>query len=127
VVASRRARAPKFVPHLISCLDHCWLLTADPGCKRVAPMIAGGGVGGPSDGEIVLSDADAALLVSTSPASTGPRVRPPGVPRGCSHTKPGTLLTCQIPVHTWAEWSEDAPGFVEIELVGHKGGNSTDE
>ena len=47
--------------------------------------------------------------------------------RGRSHTKPGTLLKSQIPVRTWAEWSENMPGFVEIDLVGHEGGNSFGE
>jgi hypothetical protein len=47
--------------------------------------------------------------------------------RGRSHTKPGTLLKSQIPIRTWAEWSEDLPGFVEIDLVGHEGGNSSGE
>ena len=47
--------------------------------------------------------------------------------KGRSHTKPGTLLKSQIPIRTWADWSEDQPGFVEIDLVGHEGGNSSGE
>ena len=47
--------------------------------------------------------------------------------RGRSHTKPGTLLKSQIPIRTWSEWAEDTPGFVEIDLVGHEGGNSFGE
>lgn len=38
------------------------------------------------------------------------------------HTKPGTLLKHQIPVRTWAEWTEDRPGFCEMDLVDHSGG-----
>jgi hypothetical protein len=49
------------------------------------------------------------------------------VPRGRCHTKPGTLLKSQIPIWTWAEWSENRPGFVKINLVGHEVGNSTGE
>jgi hypothetical protein len=37
-------------------------------------------------------------------------------------TKPGTLLKQRIPVRTWADWSEDRPGFCEIDLVDHSGG-----
>ena len=37
-------------------------------------------------------------------------------------TKPGTLLKHQIPVKTFADWDDAAPGFVEIDLVGHDGG-----
>lgn len=39
-----------------------------------------------------------------------------------SHTKPGTLLKHQIPIRTFAEWDEQQPGFVEIDLVAHDGG-----
>jgi len=30
-------------------------------------------------------------------------------------------------VRTWADWDDNVPGFVEIDLVGHEGGNSTGE
>ncbi|MGH9932529.1 MAG: transposase, partial [Pyrinomonadaceae bacterium] len=42
--------------------------------------------------------------------------------RGRSGTKPGTLLKKQIPIRTFAEWDDQQPGFVEIDLVGHDGG-----
>lgn len=38
-------------------------------------------------------------------------------------TKPGTLLKSQIPIRTWADWDENQPGFVEMDLVGHDGGD----
>ena len=37
---------------------------------------------------------------------------------GVAGTKPGTLLKKQIPIRTFAEWDEQRPGFVEIDLVG---------
>ena len=37
-------------------------------------------------------------------------------------TKPGTLLKHQIPIRTWADWTEDKPGFCEMDLVDHSGG-----
>jgi len=43
--------------------------------------------------------------------------------KGRSHTKPGTLLKNQIPIRTFSEWDEKRPGFVEIDLVGHEGGD----
>ena len=39
-------------------------------------------------------------------------------------TKPGSLLKSQIPVRTWADWDDAQPGFVEIDLVSHDGGNT---
>jgi integrase-like protein len=130
VVQPRRARAPKFPPHVIACLATCWVLLRAPTGKRLAPMLE---VVVPllrRDGDIVLSDDEAALLVSMSPASIDRHLAPERnrlVSRGRSHTKPGTLLKSQIPIRTWADWSEDKPGFVEIDLVGHEGGNSSGE
>ncbi|MEW5814499.1 MAG: hypothetical protein AB1798_03755 [Spirochaetota bacterium] len=43
--------------------------------------------------------------------------------KGRSHTNPGSLLKWQVPVRTFADWNEQRPGFFEIDLVGHDGGN----
>lgn len=40
-----------------------------------------------------------------------------------SGTKPGSLLKHQIPIRTFCDWNEDKPGFLEIDLVAHNGGN----
>lgn len=45
--------------------------------------------------------------------------------RGRSGTKPGTLLKHQIPIRTFADWNEAQAGFVEIDLVGHDGGDAS--
>lgn len=47
--------------------------------------------------------------------------------KGRSYTKPGTLLKSQIPMRTFSEWDEKSPGFVEIDLVGHDGGDARGE
>lgn len=47
--------------------------------------------------------------------------------KGKSKTKPGTLLKHQIPIRTFSDWDEQRPGFVEIDLVGHDGGDSRGE
>jgi len=47
--------------------------------------------------------------------------------KGRSHTKPGSLLKSQIPIRRFDEWDEGKPGFVEVDLVGHDGGNSSGE
>jgi hypothetical protein len=43
--------------------------------------------------------------------------------KGRSLTKPGTLLKHQIPIRTFSQWDEAKPGFLEIDMVGHEGGN----
>jgi len=44
-----------------------------------------------------------------------------------SGTKPGSLLKSQIPVRTFSEWNEGAPGFFEVDLVAHDGGDARGE
>jgi len=39
-----------------------------------------------------------------------------------ARTRPATLLKKQIPIRTFAQWEEDEPGFVEVDLVSHDGG-----
>ena len=48
-----------------------------------------------------------------------------GVPRHRGGTKPGTLLKSQIKIRTFADWDDKRPGFEEIDLVQHEGGNSS--
>jgi transposase InsO family protein len=108
----------------------CWAVLRAPAGKRLAPMLP---VLVPilrRDGELDLTDAEAELLSGMSASTIDRRLaehRAKLMPRGRSHTKPGSLLKSQIPVRTWAEWDDAVPGFVEIDLVGHEGGNASGE
>ncbi|MGH7394521.1 MAG: integrase catalytic domain-containing protein [Candidatus Methylomirabilales bacterium] len=42
-------------------------------------------------------------------------------PRGLTTTRPGAWLKHQIPVRTFAEWTDAQPGFLELDLVAHCG------
>jgi len=81
-------------------------------------------------GELKVSDEVRAKLIEISP-STIDRVlaseRKKYKIKGRANTKPGTLLKNQIPVRTFSDWDDKRPGFVEIDLVGHEGGNSSGE
>ena len=126
VVRARTPRAPLYSPQVVSALDLCWRAGRMPAGKRLAPMLA---VLVPllrRDGELDLDDDEAELLVSMSAATIHRRLAGTKVLagfRGVSHTKPGSLLKTQIPIRTWSEWDDVVPGFVEIDLVGHEGGN----
>jgi hypothetical protein len=130
VVRVRVPRTPTYSPRVISALELCWRVARAPAGKRLAPMLP---VLVPllrRDGELDLSDEEAGLLSQMSAATIDRRLAGARVLlelRGKSHTKPGSLLKAQIPIRTWSEWSEDRPGFVEIDLVGHEGGNSFGE
>ena len=43
--------------------------------------------------------------------------------KGRKGTRPGTLLKNSIPIRTFADWDNARPGFTEVDLVGHDGGN----
>ncbi|HVB01386.1 MAG TPA: hypothetical protein VNE42_09015 [Acidimicrobiales bacterium] len=130
VIRPRPGRPPRYGPSVISSLVICWTLSRAPSGKRLAPMLS---VLVPllrRDGELDCSDEDARLLVGMSAATIDRHLAPERaklITRGRSHTKPGSLLKSQIPIRTWAEWTENRPGFVEIDLVGHEGGNATGE
>ena len=96
-----------------------------PAGKRLAPMLGELVMVLRQFGELVISDANAALLVSMSAATIDRRLAPQRRKyqhKGRGATKPGSLLKSQIPVRTWADWDDARPGFVEIDLVSHDGG-----
>ena len=45
--------------------------------------------------------------------------------KGRKGTKPGTLLKHSIPIRTFADWDNTKPGFVEVDLVSHDGGDAS--
>jgi hypothetical protein len=47
--------------------------------------------------------------------------------KGMTHTKPVSSLMGSIPVRTFSEWREVPPGYLQIDLVGHEGGNASGE
>jgi len=129
-VRPRAPRSPTYGPQIIVALVTCWAVLRAPAGKRLAPML---GVLVPilrRDGELDLTDSEATLLCKMSAATIDRRLaadRARLMPRGRSHTKPGSLLKSQIPIRTWADWDDAVPGFVEIDLVGHEGGNASGE
>jgi hypothetical protein len=127
IVRERAPRAPRYGAEVIAALVFCWAVLGAPTGKRLAPVL----------GELVprlrrfneldISEATAAALLGMSAATMDRRLGPARakmLPGGRSHTKPGSLLKSQIPIRTWAEWDDAVPGFVEIDLVGHEGGNA---
>lgn len=101
-----------------------------PAGKRIAPFLGELVPKLRACGELDISDETAASLCSMSAATIDRRLvadRAKLGIRGRSHTKPGSLLKDSIPIRTWAQWDDAVPGFVEIDLVGHEGGNAAGE
>jgi hypothetical protein len=97
-----------------------------PAGKRLAPMLIELVAVLRNFRELTIDERTAALLVSMSAATIDRRLAAERAKyqfRGRSGTKPGSLLKSQIPVRTWAQWDDARPGFVEVDLVCHDGGN----
>ena len=65
-----------------------------------------------------------AQLCRMSPSTIDRLLRPYrrlGGRRPFTTTKPGSLLKNSIPIRTFADWQEDRPGFLEVDLVSHCG------
>lgn len=114
VLKPRAPKVPIYGPVIITALTKCWAVLRAPAGKRLAPMLA---VLVPMlrrEGELDLTDEQAALLCRISAATIDRALMPARakmMPRGRSHTKPGSLLKSQIPVRTWADWDDAVPGF----------------
>jgi len=115
---------------MLAALIFCWAVLGMPAGKRLAPMLSELVAVLRRFGELVIDDDTAALLAGMSAATIDRRLAPERRKhqlKGRSHTKPGSLLKSQIPIRTWADWDDARPGFVEIDLVGHDGGNAAGE
>jgi hypothetical protein len=126
VVAPRSPQPLKYGPDVIAALTICWRVLGMPAGKRLAPMLGELLAVLRHFGELVIDEDTAALLASMSAATIDRRLaneRAKYRPKGRCTTKPGSLLKSQIPVRTWSDWDDARPGFVEIDTVGHDGGN----
>ncbi|MCO4261537.1 transposase family protein [Pseudarthrobacter sp. MDT3-26] len=128
-----RPRPPKPLVYdeaVIDALRFCWAVQGTPCGRLLAAALPDLVPRLRRFEELQIDDGTAGLLLRIAPATIDRRLKADRAkldPRGRSHTKPGTLLKDSIPMRTWAEWDDARPGFVEIDLVGHEGGNSQGE
>jgi hypothetical protein len=130
VARARRPRVPKYGQDVVVALRFCWAVLGGPTGKRLAPVLGELVATLRRFGELDVSDEVAGALTAMSAATMDRRLAPDRAGltlRGRSHTKPGSLLKDAIPIRTWAQWDDALPGFVEIDLVGHEGGNAEGE
>jgi hypothetical protein len=127
---ARKARTPKYDANTVVALRFCWAVLGAPTGKRLAPMMGELVPTLRRFEELAISDDTERALIAMSAATMDRRLaedRAKLALKGRSHTKPGSLLKDQIPIRTWAQWDDAVPGFVEIDLVGHEGGNAVGE
>lgn len=78
-------------------------------------------------GEIKLTHEVREKLLTISPATIDRLLAPVRKRqqfKGRSTTRPGSLLKKNIPIRTYSEWDDRRPGFFEVDLVSHDGGQS---
>lgn len=122
----KRNRPRRYDNRVESALKKIWFLMDCICGKRLAPML--GELIGVLErfGEIELEGEVREKLLNVSAATIDRLLveeRKKQTLRTRSKTKPGTLLKHQIPIRTFSQWDEQKPGFVEMDLVGHEGGD----
>ena len=127
----RKPREPVFTygPEVIDALVVCWAVLDGPSGKILQPALPLLASSLLACGELTVSADVLDQVLAMSPATIDRRLRPyriglVGELKGRSLTRPGSLLKSSIPLKTWHEWDDTLPGFIEIDLVGHDGGDN---
>ena len=120
----RRGRRRQYDEEITAGLRVAWEATDRICSKRLKPFL-------PELVEILQDRQELVVAPQTAEkmchlsASTIDRLLGPfkhlGRRRPFSTTKPGSLLKAAIPIRTFADWDEDRPGFLEVDLVAHCG------
>jgi len=126
VKPKQRLRTQKYDEQVRQALISVWY-TANRICsKRLVPFLPELVDAMYRHGHLRLPEEVRTRLLSMSPATVDRLLRPERerVSKGVSTTRSGNLLKHQIQVRTFADWDDVVPGFLEIDLVVHCGGNT---
>lgn len=124
----KRDRPRVYDDNVLCALKKIWMIMDCICGKRLAPVLGELIATLEQHGEIELDEKTKEKLLTISAATIDRllgKERKRMSLRRRSRTKPGTLLKHQIPIKTFSQWDEQRPGFVEIDLVGHEGGNTS--
>ena len=116
----RPGRPPVYGEAFLAVLKELWFLFDCLCGKRFVPMIRGILDTLAASGYLECDQSVREALARVSPATVDRLLaleRKRLMPRGRSMTRPGSLLKKQVPVRTFADWSDVAPGFVEADPV----------
>lgn len=124
---SKRIRERKYDQRVLSALKKIWIICDCICGKRLAPYLSEIIPVLEEFRELNIDDEVKKKLFQISPATIDRLLvseRRKFQLKRRSTTKPGTLLKHQIPIRTFSDWDEKRPGFVEVDLVSHDGGNT---
>lgn len=120
----RRGRKRKYGAAVAASLKTVWEASDRLCSKRLKPFMPEIISVLRQHGELRINAGIEAQLCKMSAASIDRQLQPyrkAGGRRGFTTTKPGNMLKKMIPIRTFADWQEDKPGFMEIDLVAHCG------
>lgn len=127
----RKSRDPvrRYDDAAVELLTRCWAVLDGPTGKRLRPALPGLIANLSTHGHLTGIDTDTVdQVLAMSAATIDRRLTDARVGliarKQISHTRPGSMLKNSIPMKTWREWNDTEPGFVQIDLVGHEGGDN---
>jgi transposase InsO family protein len=108
---------------VVEVLKEVWLLSNRLCSKRLKPFLEVFLGALERHGHLSVTPSTREKLLAMSPATMDRRLKEvrKAYGRSKSTTKPGGLLRSQIPVRTFADWSNVEPGFLEADCVAHCG------
>ena len=121
-----RRRPRKYDKQVVVALRKVWVICDCICGKRLGPYLAEIVPLLERLDELKIADEVRKKLIEISPATIDRLLAPVRKRyqlKARSNTKPGTLLKHQIPIRTFSDWDELRPGFVEVDLVSHEGGD----
>jgi hypothetical protein len=126
ISTKKKKKKKHYDQDVLLALNQLWE-EADSICsKRLAPFLAELIEVLEKYGEITLTREVQEKLLTISPATIDRLLAPIRKKqriKGKSTTRPGSLLKKSIPIRTFSEWNNKRPGFFEVDLVSHDGGN----
>jgi hypothetical protein len=116
----RRERPKKYGSYAVEALKVAWEATDRICSRRLQPFLSELVRVLRQHGEKVMTAEVEAQLCQMSSSTIDRLLRPYrrlGGRRPFTTTKPGSLLKNSIPIRTFADWEENRPGFLEVDLV----------
>jgi hypothetical protein len=122
-VGNRRGRRERYGPPVVEALKAMWEASDRLCSKRLRPFLPELIRVMRRSGETKMSLEIESQVCQMSTATIDRRLRSwkQKGRRSLSTTRPGNLLRSSIPIRTFADWQENKPGFLEIDLVAHCG------
>ena len=120
----KRGRPRKYGQEAVEALKTVWEAEDRLCSKRLHPFLGDLVKILKKNGDIKITATVEKQLHQISPSTIDRILRPLRQKGGRHHfstTRPGSLLKSTIPIRTFADWQDNRPGFLEVDLVAHCG------